>query len=313
MRRERDMHIPNADNINAKASAGRRPQKAISDRESRDAERKRAQDNPVSRNFDSYGFETSAFGPVTPAIGEEDARYDSYGFDDDKKSRYGAVPIRDAASQSPKESEEGEDASPKRSRRTRSTKAGRAAAAKAAERLSANAADDNGDDAPRSIDDVVASMNERKARNSKLGWIGTMLVAVGVTLIIAAIVFILASTLYAKSGVLAWEKVSSYEVPDGLLQGQDIGDDTSVTYLYDVPDDGSAYAVEYHAVARYEGALAGDEDLYVTYVEDASDGEDAPIFQDMLQGKPNVKKSGVTNYRRIDIHLPIAAKKGISK
>ena len=134
------------------------------------------------------------------------------------------------------------------------------------------------------------------------------MIVIGIAMLGAAL-FIAAGGIFSPQGQLEWRQVAQYEVPDGMLQdGGSAGNDTSLTYLYDVAEGQEPYAVEYHAFASYNDSLLpiADKDLY----EQEAAREDGTTFKQWA-AESGVTRGDVTNFRKIDIHLPAEAKQSV--
>lgn len=124
---------------------------------------------------------------------------------------------------------------------------------------------------------------------------GTILILVGVLLIVLAGVFF-ASSIFSSPSSVRYAETARYDVPDGLLQEGTVDSATDVVYLYDMDDDATPYAVEYHAM---EKGPFGEKDLYGEW-DGSSD------FREGTRG--DEVALDVSNYRKIIVHLPAEAK-----
>lgn len=153
-----------------------------------------------------------------------------------------------------------------------------------------------------------SSLKSRRAGGFLSQNLGVILIVIGVAMLGAAL-FIAAGGILSSQGQLEWHQVAQYEVPDGMLQdGGSTGSDTSLTYLYDVSDGQEPYAVEYHAFVSYDDSLlpTADKDLY----EQKTAREDGTTFKQWA-AESDVIRGDVTNFRKIDIHLPAEAKQSV--
>lgn len=289
-------------------SSGSAKAKPISERE-RQAQLRRASENEVSRNFDSYGFDTAAFAPVTPVISRDDAGYDSYGFEEDKKSRGASFDGSATAlgSNCLGATREGEmEAMETSAAEEAATATALKTAAGATEQLdikghaeaAVNAADEAGQESLQDNEEK----EPRPERNRKTG---RFLIILGASLVVLAAAIFAVSSLAPSGGSVSWAKADQYLVPDGILQGQDVGSDTYVKISYDLEDNMQPYAVEYHAVASYDGLFPSEKDLYSFYCDNANGGGSSESFADVVRSSGDLQvPEDVVNFRMIDIHLP---------
>lgn len=124
---------------------------------------------------------------------------------------------------------------------------------------------------------------------------GTILICIGIVLLVIAGAFFVSNLLFAPKNIYSIES-QRYDVPDGLLQEGAVDSATNVVYLYDIDNDATPYAIDYHAV---EKGLFGEKDLYESW-----DGE--TTFASKTDG--NKVAADVQNFRKIVVHLPEEAK-----
>lgn len=173
---------------------------------------------------------------------------------------------------------------------------------------------DGGDDDNGGCDEEEVTTRQKRYADEKTkgdtkSHLGTVLITIGAVLITLGLVLVVAGAFIHPKGSLSWQQTSQYEVPDGMLQDQAGADPTtSIAYIYDVEPDDEPYAVEYHAIARYDSLFAGGErDLY----NEISASGNEITFKEWASDNSSVSKGDVNNFRKIDVHLPAEAKKSI--
>lgn len=121
-----------------------------------------------------------------------------------------------------------------------------------------------------------------------------ILIALGVICLIAAVVLFV----FAGQGnrYIQFSSASTYEVPDGMLSGQENDPRTNVVYYYDLDDDDKPYAEERHATLYTTGIFSSQKDLFET-------GGDEPFDTAYDDNEYDIAQD-VVNYRVIELHLP---------